>query len=106
MDCFYDKQAIILKEIPEKNEIGQLIKKYKKLQSIKCDIQPIDERAYKYTWGYDIKSTMQIFCNEHLKVNSKLIILNTVYQVEKIVPWDDYSIYALFEVDVEVENGN
>ena len=101
---FYNKTYFTTKELETKNKIGQKIKKYVIDKSFKCDIQPIDERAYKYTWGEDIKSNIQMFCNENLLLNNILVYDTKTYKVEKKVPWDDYYIYAILESDIEVEN--
>lgn len=85
-----------------RNKIGQLEKGYIKDKEYKCNIQPIDEKALKNSWGYDIKSRIQLFCNENLLVNNILVNDNKVYKIEKKIPWKDYYLYALLESDVKV----
>lgn len=99
---FYNKTYFTIKYTETKNKIGQRIKGYSLDKSYPCDIQPIDERAYKYTWGEDIKSNIQIFCNENLVVNEILVNDNKTYKIEKKILWDDYYIYAILESDVKI----
>lgn len=100
---FYTKSYCTIKKNKHKNEIGQVIESYIKDKSYKCDIQPIDERLYNYTWGNDIKSNLQMFCNESLQVNDLLVINDKPYKIEKKINWDDYSIYALLESEVIIK---
>lgn len=99
---FYNKTYFTTKYTKNKNKIGQWIKGYSLDQSYPCDIQPIDERAYKYTWGEDIKSNIQMFSDESLKVDDIVIYNNKTYKIEKKVKWDNYNIYALLESDVTI----
>ena len=96
-DTFYTT-----KYTKEKNSIGQIIKKYIKDVYHKGNIQPIEEKAIKYTWGEDIKSKLQLFTDADLAVTDLILYNNKSYSVEKIVPWRDYNIYAILESDVTV----
>ena len=102
MDWFYNKTISLTVETSEKNAIGQCIKHYRKGEDIACDVQPIDEKGYKYTWGQDIKSNLQVYCDEILNVDDVVIYNNKVYKIEKKIPWDDYNIYAILEADIKV----
>lgn len=99
---FYNKTYSTTKYTKVKNKIGQWIKGYSLDKSYPCDIQPIDERAYKYTWGEDIKSNLQLFCNESLLVNNILVNDYKTYTIEKKISWDDYYIYAILESDEKI----
>ena len=104
MNWFYDKEIFKTELTTSKNEIGQSIESYKLIDiPIECDIQPIDEKSIKTTWGEDIKSNIQIFCDEGLKVGDILTTKDIVYEIEKKVPWDDYYIYALLESEVVIK---
>lgn len=102
MEWFYNKEFFKSELTTSKNKIGQWIKKYSLGQGYPCDIQPIDEKAYKYTWGEDIKSKLQMFSDESLKVDDIIIYNNKTYKIEKKVKWDDYNIYAILESDVTI----
>lgn len=102
MNFFYDKKLYLTIETKVKNKIGQLIEVYKKDKVFNGDIQPIDEKALKYTWGEDIKSSYQLFSDEDILVNNILVYDNKAYKIEKRIDWIDYKIYALLEADVEV----
>lgn len=91
----------------EKNEMMQVIKTYVKAESpVQVNRQVIDEKAIKYTWGSDIKSNIQIFSDECLNVADIVIIAykgeNKTYEVEDKKDYDNHSIYALIEKDVDV----
>lgn len=104
MDCFYDKKYSTTRVESKKNTIGQIIKKYVLEKEYKADIQPIDEKSFKYIWGNEIKSNLQMFCDENLQVNDLIVYNNTAYRIEKKVPWDDYNMYALLESDVSIHD--
>jgi hypothetical protein len=86
----------------DKNKIGQLIKGFKKDKVMYGDIQSIDEKAIKYTWGEDIKANYELYLDEDIQVNNILVYDNKAYKIEKKIVWINYNIYALLEVDVEV----
>lgn len=100
---FYDKSFFTTKVIEQK-VLMQLQKLYIKDKEFDCDIQPIDEKAIKYTFGNDIKSRLQMFSNENLEVNDIIIYNNKSYSIEKKIQWDDYFIYAILESDVIVDD--
>lgn len=100
---FYKEDLYLTTMSTTRNEIGQEIDGYVKNHiPIKCDVQPIDEKGIKYTWGEDIESNLQVFCDELLEVDNIIIWKGKVYQVEKIVDWTDYRIYAIKSSDEEV----
>lgn len=100
---FYNNEIYLATKSTARNEIGQEIDGYvRKITAIKCDVQPIDEKGVKYTWGEDIESNLQVFCDELLEVDDIIIFNNKVYQVEKVIDWGDYKIYAIKSSDIEV----
>ena len=105
MDCFYDKTFFTTTLVEEKIHM-QVIKKYVKSDSFDCDIQPMDEKTIKYVFGEDIKSRLQMYCDENLNVDDVIIYNNSSYRIEKKIPWDDYYLYALMEWDCEVLNND
>lgn len=102
MIFFKNKIVYLTKNTKLKNKIGQSIEGYIKDRAIKCNIQPIDEKSLKYTWGEDIKSSYQMFTDEDIQVNKILVNDNKTYKIEKKIDWITYKVYALLEVDVEV----
>lgn len=100
---FYNKDIYLATFTTTRNEIGQEINAYTKSPTpIPCDIQPIDEKGIKYTWGEDIKATFQVFCDELLKVDDIIVYKDKVYKVERVIDWSDYKIYAIKSSDEEV----
>ncbi|MGL4570320.1 MAG: hypothetical protein ACRCVJ_04600 [Clostridium sp.] len=89
-------------KLEEIRENMMLNKKYVLDKPFKCDIQPILEKAMKYTWGSQIKSKLQIYCNENLKINDVVVIDNITYTIEDKKDWKEYKIYAILESDVDV----
>ncbi|MDC4240052.1 hypothetical protein NE398_07735 [Clostridium tertium] len=102
MIFFKNKIIYITKNTKLKNKIGQIIEGYIKDRAIKCNIQPIDEKSFKYTWGEDVKSSYQLVTDEDIQVNKILVYNDKAYKIEKKIDWTTYKIYALLEVDVEV----
>lgn len=99
---WYNKEIYKTIKSTIKTDTGQIINGYKRDVFFLGDIQPIDERSYKYTWGSEIKSNIQLFADEVLKVEEIVIYNSIPYKIEKRIQWDDYNIYALLESDVKV----
>lgn len=96
------KNAIMttVKEVKVKDDMGQIVKSYVTGDSCRVNVQPIEQKSYKYTWGEDIKSTLQVYSDIDLKVNDIISINSKCYKVEKKIDWIDYKIYAILETDV------
>jgi hypothetical protein len=100
---FYTEEIYKAELTTTKNEIGQEIHGYTKgTASTSCDVQPIDEKDIKYTWGNDIESRYKVFCDESFEVGDVIIWRDKVYEIEKIIDWIDYKIYAIKSSDEEV----
>lgn len=82
------------------NDIGQLIKAYMRNNSYMVNIQPIDEKTVQKIWGSDIESTYQMYFEQLLKIGDVISWNNKAYEVEKVIPWNDYNLYAIKEMDV------
>lgn len=67
------------------------------------DIQPITEKAIKYTWGKQIKSKLQLFCSEDLLIDDYVINDNKIYKIEDKKDWKEYKAYAILEADLEID---
>lgn len=103
MIFFADTEMYKTERTSIKDHTGHLVVGYKKLDTIYyVNIQPIDEKAIKYTWGSDIKSNISMYSDEVLEVEEIVIINNIAYGIEKTIPWNSYKHYALLESDVEV----
>lgn len=100
---FYRDNIYLATKSTTTNEIGQEIDGYTKNPTpIVCDIQPIEEKAYKYTWGEDIISNLQVYCDELFEINDIVVYKDEAYQIEKIIDWTDYRIYAIKSCNEEV----
>lgn len=86
-----------------KNELKQNISTYKKGNSFTGDIQPITETSIKYDWGYEIKSKLQLYCDEEFKVNDLVMLDDKLYKIEAKSKWS-YGLYALLESDEVLDN--
>lgn len=82
--------------------LGREITFYTISTPIQCDIQPIEESIKTKTWGNDIESTWQVFCDEDMNVGDIIIYNNKSYSIEKKIDWISYKIYAIKEVDIKV----
>ena len=67
------------------------------------NIQPIEEKSVKYTFGEDISSTLQAYTEKEMNFNIGDVVVfeNLTYEVEKKVPWKSYDIIALKRVDIK-----
>lgn len=101
MIFFKNTEIETTKKTIVKNEVGQLVEGYVK-SGVKfmVNLQPIDIKAIKNTWGEDIKSKFQIYADESLGVGDVILINNKSYEIEKHIPWSSYNIYAIKDVDV------
>ena len=87
-----------------KNDLGQVMTTYTKEQlPYMVNIQPIEEKSVKYTFGEDISSTIQAYVEKEINfsIGDVVIFENLAYEVEKKVPWKSYDIIALKRVDIE-----
>lgn len=82
--------------------LGNVLTTYLKKSAVQCDIQPIEENTKTKTWGNDIESTWQVFCDEDMNVGDIIIYNNKSYSIEKKIDWISYKIYAIKEVDIKV----
>ena len=93
---------VIQKDI--KNDFGQVVATYTKEKiPYMVNIQPIEEKSVKYTFGEDITSTIQAYVEKEMNfsIGDTVVFENLAYEVEKKVPWKSYDIIALKRVDIE-----
>ena len=93
---------VIQKDI--KNDFGQVVTTYTKEKiPYMVNIQPIEEKSVKYTFGEDIESTLQAYVEKEMNFNIGDVVVfeNIAYEVEKKVAWKSYDIIALKRVDIE-----
>ena len=93
---------VIQKDI--KNDFGQVVATYTKEKiPYMVNIQPIEEKSVKYTFGEDIESTLQAYVEKEMNFNIGNVVVfeDIAYEVEKKVAWESYDIIALKRVDIE-----
>lgn len=93
---------VIQKDI--KNDFGQVVATYTKEKiPYMVNIQPIEEKSVKYTFGEDIESTLQAYVEKEMNFNIGNVVVfeDIAYEVEKKVAWKSYDIIALKRVDIE-----
>ena len=93
---------VIQKDI--KNDFGQVVTTYTKEKiPYMVNIQPIEEKSVKYTFGEDIESTLQAYVEKEMNFNIGNVVVfeDIAYEVEKKVAWKSYDIIALKRVDIE-----
>ena len=90
-----------------KNDLGQVVTTYTKERlPYMVNIQPIEEKTVKYTFGEDIQSTLQAYVEKEMNFCTGDLISyeGLIYEVEKKIPWKSYDILALKRVDVKIGN--
>lgn len=102
MIFFKNADLYTVKHTKSKNKIGQVIDSYVIDKSYRVNKQPIDEKLYKFTWGEDIKSNIQVYADIDLQIDDVVVVNNKTYKIEKAIRWNTYNIYALLETDVKV----
>lgn len=101
---FYNKEIYTTIKTKNKNSLGQIVESYKKYKMFLADVQPLTQSRLVKEWGENLKSTKEIYADVKCKVGDILIYNNEAYEIEARVEWDDYSIYAVKEVNVEWQN--
>ena len=98
---FFKKFNIhLIKTTSIKDNKGNIVTtNIKEETAIRVDIQPIDVKSKKYVWGEDIESNLQVYIKEELEVGTKLVYKDKGYEVERVIPWDDYSVLAIKGAD-------
>lgn len=99
---FYNKEVYTTIKTKVKNDLGQLVESHSKGKLFKADIQPMTEKAMQRTWGRELESTLEMYTDIALKVDDVVLYNDETYVIEARVNWDDYSIYALKECDINV----
>ena len=99
---FYDKEVYTTIKTKVKNDLGQLVESHSKGKLFKADIQPMTEKDMQRTWGRELESTLEMYTDIALKVDDVVLYNDETYVIEARVNWDDYSIYALKECDINV----
>lgn len=74
-----------------------------KKDNIKVDIQPVSLEKVNEQYGYDIQATYKMFSDEALDESDIVLHNNKTYKIEKIISWNDYSIYLLNETVIDIE---
>ena len=86
-----------------KNDLGQVVTTYTKEQlPYMVNIQPIEEKSVKYTFGEDISSTLQAYTEKEMNfcIGDVVVFENLAYEVEKKVSWKSSAIIALKRADL------
>ena len=104
MIFFADDELYKVIQNKVKNDLGHVMTTYTDEQlPYMVNIQPIEEKSVKYTFGEDISSTLQAYVEKEMNfsIGDVVVFENLAYEVEKKVPWKSYDIIALKRVDVE-----
>ena len=104
MIFFADDELYKVIQNKVKNDLGQVMTTYTKEQlPYMVNIQPIEEKSVKYTFGEDISSTLQAYTEKEMNfcIGDVVAFENLAYEVEKRVTWKSYDIIALKRVDIE-----
>ena len=98
---FFKNCTIITTKYTEvENSVGHPIKSYAKDVDYMVNIQPIEQKQVEKTWGSDLESTYQMYFDEMLNVGDVISWNNRAYEIEKVIDWVNYKLYALNESDV------
>lgn len=99
MDWFNDFNVDVYSYSSYEDEYGFTRDGYVKKLNIYCDIQPVGIEKIKQVYGYDIEAQFELYCDEVLEESDIILWNNKTYKVEKIIPWNEYSI-ALLKCEV------
>ena len=95
---FYDKEISILSDTGFLDENGLWVKGVNEtVKTIECDVQPYSrELAYRdYSFEEDVKYRVFVEPDETIKLGAKVEYKDTIYNIVKIIDWDDYFILLL-----------
>ena len=104
MVFFADDELYKVIQSEIKNDLGQVVTTNTKEQlPYMVNIQPIEEKSVKYTFGEDISSTLQAYVEKEMNfsIGDVVVFENLAYEVEKKVSWKSYDIIALKRVDIK-----
>lgn len=76
--------------------------KYVKKSTINCDIQPIGVEKIKASYGYILEANYRMYADELLNESDIVLWNNKTFKIEKIISWNDYNIYLLKDVVVDL----
>jgi len=102
MDYFYNKEIILLTETDGYMHRGSWIDgSLEETKTIKCDVQPASREQIYKDYGYYIDCTYRIFCDtdNDIKIGGKVKYKDNIYDIIKLIPWDDYFDMFIKEVD-------
>lgn len=103
---FYNKEIEIYNLCSYEDEFGVTHEDgYKLVGSLMVDVQPYSSEKLKKDYGYDIECTKRIFMdfNKNMVESTLIKYRNEIFEVKKIIEWDDYLDIAIKELDKEVE---
>lgn len=92
---FYDYEFYTATVEEIRNEIGEVEKTIVKKDLFIGDMQPIDESTKAKQWGNDTQASITIYTDTNLNVGDYVYSDDKLLEVEKVIDWVIYKIYAL-----------
>lgn len=95
---FYTKEVKIYKPENTEDKWGAIIEgQYRLVKTAKVDVQPNSRDKLNKEYGYDLETTLRLFCDvsEPITEASLISYRGQPFDVVKIVEWDDYLDIAL-----------
>lgn len=104
IDWFYDKTVDIYEYTDDNyDEHGVSRDGYVlKQEGIKVDIQPIGAEKVKQTYGYNIEVNYEMYTSNMLEESDIVVWNGKTYKIEKLIPWDDYTIALLLQENIKL----
>ena len=104
MNWFYDYTIDIYTYSDDNyDENGVSIDGYSKKMTINCDIQPTGTEKIKKAYGYDLEANFEVYSDEELNESDIILWNNKTYKIQKVIPWNDYSISFIKQEVVEID---
>lgn len=104
MVFFADDKLFKIIKTKRKNEYGQIVE-INTLDPLPyiVNVQPIEEKNVKYTFGEGIESTLQAYVEKEMKfcIGDILLYENCTYEIEKKIAWKTYDIVAMKRVEIK-----
>jgi hypothetical protein len=102
---FYDKklQVYTMTEGYKDEDNIWIEGKLEYLKAIVADVQPYSQDLLKKQYGFDIEVTKRVFCDLDLNIVIGSVFkldANNIWEVRKIIQWDDYMELMCLDTDV------
>lgn len=105
MNWFYQNEITLLCEAEGVLRYGIYKKasELTELKTISCDIQPYSNEEFYKEYGYYIEAEFNVYCDldNDITEKNKVRFKDNIYEIKKIIQWNDYMILLIRRIENE-----